>query len=157
VAGGDAQHKRHPDEEHRVVRLRLTHLSLPLPLPAISLSFPSMDRRIDGMEEEEERRSKQRFHGRGRGKGRLERAALLLSLFHQLIKSLYHYVQNCRFQWREHLLTLNQLLVFMNGIVRSVSSIISFLYSIIASVKLRWKSTKKYYKEMEEGYAFTGA
>ena len=109
------------------------------------------------MEEEEERRSKERFHGRGRGKSRLERAALLLSLFHQLIKSLYHYVQNCRFQWREHLLTLNQLLVFMNGIVRSVSSIISFLYSIIASVKLRWKSTKKYYKEMEEGYAFTGA
>ena len=84
--------------------------------------------------EEEER-------GWGQAPSRVERAAaalllllLLLVLFHrhQLIKSLYRYVQNCRFQWREHLLTLNQLLVFMNGIVRSVSSIISFLYSIIA-------------------------
>ena len=32
MTGGDAQHQRHPDEEHRVVRLRLTHL----PLPAVS-------------------------------------------------------------------------------------------------------------------------
>lgn len=34
VAGGDAQHQRHPDEEHRVVRLGLTH----------SPSLSSMDR-----------------------------------------------------------------------------------------------------------------
>ena len=42
MTGGDAQHQRHPDEEHRVVRLRLTHL----PLPAVSPVNGSADIRV---------------------------------------------------------------------------------------------------------------
>ena len=50
MTGGDAQHQRHPDEEHRVVRLRLTHL----PLPAVSPVNGSADRRDGGGRGEEE-------------------------------------------------------------------------------------------------------
>jgi hypothetical protein len=67
VAGGDAQHQRHPDEEHRVVGRGLTHLPsslLPLdwigsallllpPFSASPLDGMALDGMEDGMAEEE--------------------------------------------------------------------------------------------------------
>jgi hypothetical protein len=43
VAGGDAQYQRHPNEEHRIIRLSLApHLPVPLSLsPCVSNGYGS--------------------------------------------------------------------------------------------------------------------